>query len=564
MLKIERCLIFIVFLYIPIWLSAGSLGGIISYKKVSTYPSQNTNKYLITYKSFGTCVTEPNWIDPIFISYFSENNLAESDHNKFPLSLLSFENKEVHSEECIQASSFCYHEKIYQGEIILPIINNTYILTLQYCCYPELTNISGDLNTVTISTEITPEAQIIENSSPLISNILDQFHCYPEENSVFIDLQDDNQDSLTIVFSGVLKGYVVGVSPEWCFSNLFPSCPPPFGIYENYISGYNYNQPLGASTSLNNEYILNFENVPIGNHLVGFTVYEYRNSLLIGKYNIATVLTINPCPKKLKAQFTSSPEMTSNTLVLCNSEPAEFQNLSMDSMHIDRYLWAFNNEEEDIETEEKSPIIYFSKTGKYQSQLLIIDDKGCEDSLNFLVEISDSLSANFSTSSYIYSNLDNQVLCLNTSTGHKSSEWIINDEIISEDENLEYQIDILGKSNIQLKITNDLECKDSIQKSVVLEVEIRYFLPTAFTPNGDGINDVYLGTGSLEYIDRFSLTIWNRFGELVFITDKPNLGWNGYDKQGSLSKLGVYMALAKITDITGKTHIINTEFQLLK
>jgi gliding motility-associated-like protein len=51
------------------------------------------------------------------------------------------------------------------------------------------------------------------------------------------------------------------------------------------------------------------------------------------------------------------------------------------------------------------------------------------------------------------------------------------------------------------------------------------YIPTAFTPNGDGINDLFFAKG--EGIKKFSLTVYNRWGEIVFYSDDINKGWDG-------------------------------------
>ncbi len=63
------------------------------------------------------------------------------------------------------------------------------------------------------------------------------------------------------------------------------------------------------------------------------------------------------------------------------------------------------------------------------------------------------------------------------------------------------------------------------------------YLPTAFTPNGDGLNDVFRLTGS-EIID-FHMFIYNRWGQILFETHDPGKGWDGTFK-GSYCDPGVY------------------------
>lgn len=64
-------------------------------------------------------------------------------------------------------------------------------------------------------------------------------------------------------------------------------------------------------------------------------------------------------------------------------------------------------------------------------------------------------------------------------------------------------------------------------------------LPTAFSPNGDGVNDVYhviLDNG----VELVSFSIFNRWGELVFQTADPSEGWDGWFRSG-IQPVGTYM-----------------------
>ncbi len=64
-------------------------------------------------------------------------------------------------------------------------------------------------------------------------------------------------------------------------------------------------------------------------------------------------------------------------------------------------------------------------------------------------------------------------------------------------------------------------------------------LPTTFTPNGDGINDViYLNGWGIKNL--ISFEIYNRWGELVFKTADVKIGWDGYYK-GMLQNNDIYV-----------------------
>jgi gliding motility-associated-like protein len=57
-----------------------------------------------------------------------------------------------------------------------------------------------------------------------------------------------------------------------------------------------------------------------------------------------------------------------------------------------------------------------------------------------------------------------------------------------------------------------------------------FYLPNAFTPNGDGLNDVFIIKGEFIYIVK--MDIFNRWGELIFETSDPLKGWDGNGKNG--------------------------------
>lgn len=66
-----------------------------------------------------------------------------------------------------------------------------------------------------------------------------------------------------------------------------------------------------------------------------------------------------------------------------------------------------------------------------------------------------------------------------------------------------------------------------------------YSLPNAFTPNGDGNNDEFIPF-PYRFIDRIDIQVFNRWGQLVFSTNDPDINWDGRDKQGNNLADGVY------------------------
>ncbi|MCB0794700.1 MAG: CotH kinase family protein [Flavobacteriales bacterium] len=86
------------------------------------------------------------------------------------------------------------------------------------------------------------------------------------------------------------------------------------------------------------------------------------------------------------------------------------------------------------------------------------------------------------------------------------------------------------------------------------EQDYVYYIPNSFTPNGDGVNDIWQPWGNVIDLDRFELTIFDRWGEAIYSTDDPNKGWDGTDASGTIRD-GVYVYKANVVEgITKERH----------
>jgi len=87
------------------------------------------------------------------------------------------------------------------------------------------------------------------------------------------------------------------------------------------------------------------------------------------------------------------------------------------------------------------------------------------------------------------------------------------------------------------------------------------FMPNAFSPNGDGENDILKVEGRT--IDEFYLAIYDRWGELVFETTDPSKGWDG-NFNGELSEPDVYGFYLKLKCINGEEYFKKGNITLLR
>ena len=86
-----------------------------------------------------------------------------------------------------------------------------------------------------------------------------------------------------------------------------------------------------------------------------------------------------------------------------------------------------------------------------------------------------------------------------------------------------------------------------------------YFLPNIFSPNGDGLNDLFVPF-EYRYVESIDLTIFNRWGNIVFRTNDPDINWNGINMDSSnMSTDGVYYYVVKVNTIR-LSGIVTEEF----
>jgi len=86
-----------------------------------------------------------------------------------------------------------------------------------------------------------------------------------------------------------------------------------------------------------------------------------------------------------------------------------------------------------------------------------------------------------------------------------------------------------------------------LSASVCVENCPVYELPNAFTPNGDGQNDLYTPIFPYRFVEKIELKVYNRWGNLVFETTDPDINWNGNDsKSNKPLYTGVYYYICEV------------------
>ena len=209
-------------------------------------------------------------------------------------------------------------------------------------------------------------------------------------------------------------------------------------------------------------------------------------------------------------------------------------------------LWDFGNGFTSTSCTSSSAV--FLNTGCYDISYTSISQSGCESTATLIdyVCVDESPTALFSSSTNQISLDASEVSFFNNSTGASSYSWDFSGQGTSTSLNpsFEFTIDEVTQFEINLTAISDLGCTDTFTLLINSVEELLFYVPNSFTPDGNELNNVFLPifTQGFDPFD-FNLLIFNRWGEVVFESNNPTVGWDGtYGMDGdSIVKTGTYV-----------------------
>jgi gliding motility-associated-like protein len=153
--------------------------------------------------------------------------------------------------------------------------------------------------------------------------------------------------------------------------------------------------------------------------------------------------------------------------------------------------------------------------------------------------------ANFTPSPYLVSTISQECKIINQSFGAVKYFWDFGDGAVSDEVSPTHIYSSADTASYIIKLiaNSTLGCSDTISKKVKVYEELIYFIPNTFTPDQDNFNNTFqpvFVSGFDPY--SYTMTIFNRWGEMVFESHDSKIGWKGtYGKDNAeIVKEGVY------------------------
>lgn len=209
----------------------------------------------------------------------------------------------------------------------------------------------------------------------------------------------------------------------------------------------------------------------------------------------------------------------------------------------------------------------YNLPGNYTISLSIKAPSGCITTEVFpsFVRVQEGPVADFDFNPKVITTLNPTVAFLNTSKESSQFSWNFGDENGSELKDPIHTYRDTGSMVVTLLAKHLNGCIDTAQKILDISLNISYFLPNAFSPNNDGVNDIYIGTGSLLGMQGFSMSVYNRWGENIYFSKDPLEGWNGRRKNlGIIEPNGVYVCIVRYKTNRGEDRELKSFATLIR
>lgn len=310
----------------------------------------------------------------------------------------------------------------------------------------------------------------------------------------------------------------------------------------NSIGGFNYFWDFGIAGGTSTEFQPTFTYPDTGT----FTVKLVVNRGSTCPDSISRIVKVYP---------TISTDYSFTGLYCPNSEISFFDSSDATFKPILNWNWDFGDGEF---SNAKNPKHAYTEGGDYNVTLISKSSKGCTDTATKVVSIERFKPFAGNDTAIVKGEYINF-----NATGGIEYRWDpatnLNDSNISNPRGFYPDT---GRFSYIVYIRSENNCTGSDTLNVLVVGNPDLFVPSAFTPNGDGLND-FLKPISVGYSKFEFFRVLNRWGELVYHTNDIGAGWNGQYK-GRKAEVGTYFWVLKVINRYGQVEMIKGDATLLR
>jgi gliding motility-associated-like protein len=232
---------------------------------------------------------------------------------------------------------------------------------------------------------------------------------------------------------------------------------------------------------------------------------------------------------------------TSNTTAGCAGFPVTFLGSAGSGFSGSTYSWIFEDGTITPPTTVDTIVHTFNsslpQTDTLTVQLVVTTTQGCRDTftINNYITVYPDPVAEFTYGPETVTEFDPLVNFYDASILGATYAWNFDDSLSTSNtsilQNPSHIYQNPGYYDVVLTVASSHGCVDSVIHQVYVEPEFAIYVPNAFSPNDDSRNEVFLPQGICIDEDRYHLYIFDRWGEVIFESDKLSKGWDGKTKR---------------------------------
>lgn len=335
-----------------------------------------------------------------------------------------------------------------------------------------------------------------------------------------------------------------------------PVCENDYAVFEFTCTGnadFTVNTNIDGATRQINSASTNFlDSILVGSKDISFEVKNITDAFCTSTINQSFNITSTPAV---------IADINLSSTEVC--EPAEVALLN-NTAGLINCEWTLNGIVKSIDCNGFNETVNASQNLFYNFSYT--DANGCNNSVKSnALEILVSPIAEF-TITPEFPNINNPIVqTTNLSSNFNLSEWTLNGDLTSTENDpiIELPAVVDVENTLQLTVFNSNGCFDTASVKIYVEPNLTVYIPNAFTPDGDGTNDCFEVISSGASNKGFNLSIYNRWGELIFESSQKNACWDGTFNNKAVPsglyafKLRIFTStLNRFEDYFGKVYVI--------
>ncbi len=231
------------------------------------------------------------------------------------------------------------------------------------------------------------------------------------------------------------------------------------------------------------------------------------------------------------------------------------------------YLWRFGDESTSVISFDDTPSHIFTSPGTYNISLEITTPKGCKSiktEYNYITTYPIPI-ARFESKPQVTSTIKPVIYFENYSVGATAWHWDFGNGDSTFAWNVEHVYpDYSSDYFVQLVAISNYGCMDTIESKVRIIDEVTFHIPTGFSPDGDGTNEIFRPYGNAISEEDYLMQIYDRWGEIVFESTDFNKGWDGSIKGNKKGQSGTYSYVIRFVDTFNVPHERSGSVTLIK